>query len=54
MRDSIVDADAVVEDVVLESSLIGEEAQVKGEPTRLNIGNSAKVGFEYTAAESWR
>ena len=54
VRDSIVDADAVVEDVVLESSLIGEEAQVKGEPTRLNIGNSATAGFEYTVGKSWR
>ena len=50
---SIVEANASVEDVVLEGSLIGENAQVKGQPTRLHIGNSAAVGFEYKTGELW-
>jgi glucose-1-phosphate thymidylyltransferase len=44
---SIVEADAVVEDIFLEGSLIGENARVKGQATRLHIGHSATVGFEY-------
>lgn len=53
VRNSIVDADAVIEDVVLEGSLIGEEARVKGQPTRANIGHSATTGLEYRVDESW-
>lgn len=53
VRDSIIDAGAVIEDVVLEGSLIGERAHVKGQPTRLNIGHSATAGLEYEVDESW-
>jgi glucose-1-phosphate thymidylyltransferase len=53
VRDSIIDAGAVIEDVVLEGSLIGEQAHVKGQPTRLNIGHSATAGLEYEVDESW-
>ena len=53
VRNSIVDAGAVIEDILLEGSLIGENAHVKGQPTRLNIGNSATAGLEYTVDESW-
>jgi glucose-1-phosphate thymidylyltransferase len=53
VRNSIVDADAVVEDIMLDGSLIGEKARVKGQPSRLNIGNAAATGFEYTVDESW-
>lgn len=53
VRDSIVDAKARVEDVVLEGSLIGEKAQVRGHPTRLNIGHSAAAGLEYSVDKSW-
>ena len=35
------DADALIQDIYLEGSLIGEKAQVKGQPTRMNIGNAA-------------
>ena len=53
VRNSLIDAKAVVEDVFLEGSLIGEEAQVRGEARRLNIGHSAAVGIEYVVGESW-
>lgn len=53
VRNSIVDAEALVEDVFLEGSLIGEKSQVRGQPTRLNIGHSSTAGFEYQVDESW-
>jgi glucose-1-phosphate thymidylyltransferase len=53
VRNSIVEGGALVEDVHLEGSLIGEKAQVKGQPTRLNIGHSSTVGVEYAVDESW-
>jgi glucose-1-phosphate thymidylyltransferase len=54
VSNSIIDAGAVIEDVVLEGSLIGEKAQIKGQPTRLNVGHSATAGLEYIVDESWR
>jgi glucose-1-phosphate thymidylyltransferase len=54
VRNSIIDANAVVEEIFLEGSLIGEKAQVKGRPSRMNIGNTASVGFEYVVDESWQ
>jgi glucose-1-phosphate thymidylyltransferase len=53
IRNSIVDANASVEDIVLEGSLIGEKSQIKGQPQRLNIGDSSTAGFEYLVDESW-
>jgi glucose-1-phosphate thymidylyltransferase len=53
VRNSIIDVRAVVQDVFLEGSLVGENAQIKGEPSRLNIGSSASAGFEYRVDESW-
>ncbi len=53
VRNSIIEAGAVVEDVFLEGSLIGEKAHVKGTPMRLNIGHSATAGLEYRVDESW-
>jgi glucose-1-phosphate thymidylyltransferase len=54
VRNSIIDGHAVVEDIFLEGSLIGEKARIKGQPKRMNVGNSAAVGFEYTVDESWQ
>lgn len=54
VRNSLIDAGATVEDVFLEGSLIGEKVQVKGQPTRLNIGHSSTVGIEYQVDESWQ
>ena len=53
VRNSIIDDNAVVEDIFLEGSLIGLKAQIKGQPTRLNIGESAVVGAEYIVDASW-
>jgi glucose-1-phosphate thymidylyltransferase len=53
VRNSIVDAGAVVEDIFVEGSLIGEKAKVRGRPTRLNVGNGAATGLEYQVDESW-
>ena len=53
VRNSLIDVNAVVEDIYLEGSLIGEKAHVQGQPTRLNVGNSATVGREYIVDESW-
>lgn len=53
VQNSIVDSCAVVENVFLEGSLIGEKAQVRGQPTRLNVGNSSAAGLEYVVDESW-
>jgi glucose-1-phosphate thymidylyltransferase len=54
VRNSLIDADAIVEDVFLEGSLIGENAHVRGEPRRFNVGHSATVGIEYVVDESWQ
>jgi glucose-1-phosphate thymidylyltransferase len=53
VRNSLIDANAVVEDIYLEGSLIGENARVKGQPSRLNIGNAATAGIEYTVDGFW-
>jgi glucose-1-phosphate thymidylyltransferase len=53
VRNSIIDAHAVVEDIYLEGSLIGEGAQVRDRPTRLNVGNSGAMGTEYLVDKSW-
>ncbi|MBN1640589.1 MAG: NTP transferase domain-containing protein [Anaerolineae bacterium] len=53
VRNSLIDAHAVVEDIYLEGSLIGEHARVKGQPSRLNVGNAATAGIEYVVDESW-
>lgn len=54
VRNSLIDAEAVVEDIFLEGSLIGENAWVKGEGRQLNIGDSATAGIAYVVDESWQ
>ena len=54
VRNSIIDVNSVVEDIFLEGSLVGEKAQIKGRPSRMNIGNTASAGFVYTVDESWQ
>jgi glucose-1-phosphate thymidylyltransferase len=54
VRNSILDTQTVVEDIFLEGSLVGEKAKIKGRPSRMNIGNTATVGFEYNVDESWQ
>jgi len=43
LRESIVNAHARVERVVLEESIIGENATVKGRQVRINIGDSSEI-----------
>lgn len=43
IRDSIVNADAVVDGALLEHSLVGEHAVVKGRPGRINVGESSEL-----------
>ena len=54
VRNSIIDVNTVVEDIFLEGSLVGEKAQIKGQASRMNIGNTASAGLEYTVDESWQ
>lgn len=44
VRDSIIEAEARIEDSILESSLIGQRAAVKGQAAQLNIGDDATIG----------
>ncbi|MGH2399774.1 MAG: sugar phosphate nucleotidyltransferase [bacterium] len=43
IRDSIVNAYADVEDALLEHSIVGERAVVKGRPARVNVGESSAI-----------
>jgi glucose-1-phosphate thymidylyltransferase len=43
VRNSIVNQDATVEDVLLEHSVVGENAVVRGGYQRLNVGDSSEV-----------
>lgn len=45
LRDTIVDADATIEDTMLENSLIGNGAVVRGRYRHLNVGDSSVVDF---------
>jgi glucose-1-phosphate thymidylyltransferase len=45
VRDSIVNENAVVEDIMLESSVVGENAVVRGGYRRVNVGDSSEVHF---------
>jgi glucose-1-phosphate thymidylyltransferase len=43
VRDSIVNENAVVEDILIEGSVLGENAVVRGAFKRLNVGDSSEV-----------
>ncbi len=43
VRDSIINANASVESALLEHSLVGENAVVKGRPGRINVGDSSAI-----------
>ncbi|MBI5711303.1 MAG: NTP transferase domain-containing protein [Candidatus Eisenbacteria bacterium] len=45
VRDSIVNERATVEDIMLESSVVGENAVVRGGFRRVNVGDSSEVFF---------
>jgi glucose-1-phosphate thymidylyltransferase len=46
IRESILEDDARVTSVILNSSLIGQNAVVTGTPTILNVGDNAAVNFD--------
>jgi len=45
VRNSIVNEGAVVEDILLEGSVVGENAVVRGAYQRLNVGDSSEVEY---------
>jgi len=45
IRDSIICKNAVVEFSLLDSSIIGEKAEIRGTYSRLNIGDSSETGW---------
>ena len=45
VRDSIVNQNALIEDIILESSVVGENAVVRGGARRVNVGDSSEVFF---------
>jgi glucose-1-phosphate thymidylyltransferase len=47
IRDSIIDEGSIIVDTMLDRSLIGKEAYVKGRYRQLNVGDSASVDFSY-------
>ena len=45
LRDSIINENARVSDVLLDGSLIGANATVSGRPYNLNVGDSSEVNL---------
>jgi glucose-1-phosphate thymidylyltransferase len=45
VRDCIVNQNATIEDIMLESSVVGENAVVRGGYRRVNVGDSSEVHF---------
>ncbi len=45
VRDSIINENATVEDIMLESSVVGGNAVVRGGYRRVNVGDSSEVNF---------
>jgi len=46
VRDSIINENATVEDIMLEASVVGENAVVRGGYRRVNVGDSSEVHFK--------
>lgn len=45
ISDSILESDSQVSNIVLENSLIGQKASVKGSPNHLNVGDNSAIEF---------
>ena len=43
VRDSIISNDAVLSDIMLEQSIIGENAEVHGTYAKINLGDASNV-----------
>jgi glucose-1-phosphate thymidylyltransferase len=48
VRDSIVDSDAVIDSAMLTRSIVGRNAFVRGEPLRVNVGDSSDIDLRST------
>ena len=48
IRDSIIDAGAIIEDAMLDQSLVGKDAVVRDRFRRFNVGDSSAVDFSPT------
>lgn len=48
VRDSIVDAGAVIDSAMLTRSIVGRNALVRGEPLRVNVGDSSDIDLRST------
>jgi len=48
VRDSIIDAGATIEDAMVDQSLVGKDALVRGRFRRFNVGDSSAVDFSPT------
>ncbi len=51
VRNSIIEAGALIEESTLDQSLVGKEAVVQGRFSRFNVGDSAIVGYSNNHAE---
>jgi glucose-1-phosphate thymidylyltransferase len=49
IRDSIIDAGAYIDDTMLDQSLIGKDAVVRGRYRMLNVGDSSRLDFAQTS-----
>jgi glucose-1-phosphate thymidylyltransferase len=49
VRDSIIDNGAHIDSAMLTTSIVGRDAFVRGEPLRVNVGDSADIDLRSTA-----
>ncbi len=45
LRDTIVDTDTIIENLVLEGSIIGRAVRLNGRPSKLNVGDSSQINL---------
>jgi glucose-1-phosphate thymidylyltransferase len=51
IRNSIIDAGAEIVETIMDQSLVGKEAIVRGRYRQFNVGDSALVGYSNTEEE---
>jgi glucose-1-phosphate thymidylyltransferase len=51
IRDSIIDAEAEIVETIMDQSLVGKEAVVRGRYRQFNVGDSALVGYSNNEEE---
>ena len=47
VRDAIINENATIDDILIEGSVVGENAVVRGAFKRLNVGDSSEVDINY-------